>query len=93
MGPGEVADFCSGAPLNTDDNGLVEFSAPLHLYDGQCYFSNMIEIRRFQADPADYVGGDHLPALGRLLLTAAGDLRSYWGSDFADGLKGEAEGL
>ncbi len=93
MGPAETRDFCAGAPLNTDDNGLVEFSAPLHLYDGDCYASNMMNIRNYQPDPADYVEGGNKQALKRLLYRMSNDLKDYWGSDFAADLKKEAVGL
>ncbi len=93
MGPAETRDFCAGAPWNTDDNGLVEFSAPLHLYDGDCYVSNMMNIRNYQPDPADYVEAGNNQALRRLLLRVSRDLQDYWGSDFAADLKKEAERL
>jgi spermidine synthase len=93
MGPPETRDFCAGAPLNTDDNGLIEFSAPLHLYDSDCYVSNMMEIRNYQPDPAEDVNGGNRPALKRLLLRMSSDLKDYWGSDFAAELKKEAEEL
>ena len=32
MGTSEVREFARGAPLNTDDNGLIEFSSPKHLH-------------------------------------------------------------
>jgi spermidine synthase len=93
MGPQETRDFSAGAPLNTDDNGLIEFSAPLHLYDRDCYVSNMMAIRNFQPDPSEDVDGGNHPALKRLLLRISNDLKPYWGSDFAADLKKEAEGL
>jgi spermidine synthase len=93
MGPQETRDFAAGAPLNTDDNGLIEFSAPLHLYDGDCYVSNMMDIRGHQPDPTDYVEPENNRTLKRLLLRVSGDLEGYWGSDFAGDLKKEAEGL
>jgi spermidine synthase len=93
MGPQETNDFSAGAPMNTDDNGLVEFSAPLHLYDGDCYVSNMMAIRNYQPDPTDEVDAGNNPTLKRLLLRVSNDLKPYWGSDFAEDLKKEAEGL
>ena len=33
MGTREVRDLAGDAPLNTDDNGLIEFSSPKHLHD------------------------------------------------------------
>lgn len=31
-GPSELAEWCAGAPLNTDDNPLIEFSSPKSLF-------------------------------------------------------------
>ena len=33
MGTNEIRKFAIGAPLNTDDNGLIEFSSPKHLHE------------------------------------------------------------
>ncbi len=93
MGPREVKDFCADAPLDTDDNGLIEYSAPLHLYDGDCYVSNMLAIRGFQPDPTDYVDAETKETLRRLLLRVSSDVKDYWGRDFATGLRQKAAGL
>lgn len=90
MGPGEVEDFCRSAPMDTDDNGLIEFSAPLHLYDGDCYVSNMLEIRKFQPDPTLYVEPETKETLKKLLLRVSSDLKDYWGSDLAASLRKKA---
>ena len=37
MGPGEVRAYSIGAPVNTDDNALVEFGAPLDLFNHKQY--------------------------------------------------------
>jgi len=37
MGPDEVRAFSSGVPLNTDDNAVVEFGAPLDLFNHKQY--------------------------------------------------------
>ena len=31
----ELRDWASGSPINTDDNALLEFSAPRNMYRGQ----------------------------------------------------------
>jgi spermidine synthase len=93
MGPQEVTDFCEGAGLDTDDNGLIEFSAPLHLYDGDCYVANMMEIRKFQPDPTDYVEPESPAVLKKLLRRVAADVQDYWGNDFAASLRKRAEAL
>jgi spermidine synthase len=93
MGPAEVEDFCAGAGLDTDDNGLIEYSAPLHLYDGECYVANMLEIRKFQPDPTGYVEPEKPETLKRTLLRVAEDLKDYWGNDFAAGLRHKAQKL
>jgi spermidine synthase len=93
MGPQEVKDFCAGAPMDTDDNGLIEFSAPLHLYDGDCYLANMLAIREFQPDPTLYVEPETKETLRRLLLRVSADVKDYWGNDFAAGLRRKAAGL
>ncbi len=37
LGPGEVQAFAMGAPVNTDDNALIEFGAPYDLYNHKKY--------------------------------------------------------
>ncbi|HUO57450.1 MAG TPA: hypothetical protein VMV05_04665 [bacterium] len=93
MGPGELSAFCAGAGLDTDDNGLIEFSAPLHLYDGECYTANMLEIRKFQPDPTLYVEPEKPAALKKILRRAADDLEDYWGRDLAATLRHRAAKL
>jgi len=93
MGPEEVKAFGAGAPMDTDDNGLIEFSAPLHLYDGECYLNNMLAIREFQPDPTLYVEPENKETLKRLLLRVSSDVKDYWGSDFAASLRRKAAAL
>jgi len=37
LGPGEVRAYAIGAPVNTDDNAVIEFSAPLDLFNHKQY--------------------------------------------------------
>jgi spermidine synthase len=37
LGPGEVHAYAMGAPVNTDDNALIEFGAPYDLYNHKRY--------------------------------------------------------
>jgi spermidine synthase len=54
MGPAEVDRFVASAPRNTDDNARVEFSAPKTL-GTYTLAGNMALIRRYLADPLDYI--------------------------------------
>ena len=37
LGPGEIRAFTLGAPINTDDNALIEFSAPRNMLNHKLY--------------------------------------------------------
>jgi hypothetical protein len=51
---GDVARFAAGAPVNTDDNGRVEFAAPRTLYvDAVAENLRRLEATRSPGGPLD----------------------------------------
>jgi spermidine synthase len=56
LGPREIAAFSGGGPLNTDDNGLIEFAAPRALYR-QTIEANVAMVRGAARGVIPYVSG------------------------------------
>jgi spermidine synthase len=58
MGPAELAQFSAGAPLNTDDNALIEFSAPRRVgISEETVGRNVKELLAFSGTPGPYLSG------------------------------------
>jgi len=54
MGPEEMDRFTGEGPLNTDDNCLIEYSAP-HWFYRDTRQENLAEVERFRTDPGQWV--------------------------------------
>jgi len=61
VGDRELDAMLAGAPVNTDDNGRVEFSAPKALYL-ETIDANTRMLLHAASDPVDYLSGSPLPA-------------------------------
>ncbi|HXG64075.1 MAG TPA: fused MFS/spermidine synthase, partial [Blastocatellia bacterium] len=58
FGDAEMAKFCAGAPLNTDDNALIEFSAPRRVgATEETVSQNVKELLAYAASPVPYLSG------------------------------------
>lgn len=60
VGDREIDGLLKGAPMNTDDNGRVEFSAPKSLYL-ETIDANTRVLLGSASDPSDYLAGPPLP--------------------------------
>ena len=92
LGPLEISRFEGEGKLNTDDNALIEFSAPLSLYR-DTYYEDLMEVRKFQEDPTLCVETDSTGELKKLLLRVSADLYPYWRRDLAVQLRDRARHL
>lgn len=54
LGTEEAPEFIQNAPFNTDDNALLEFSAPKTLYQDTSE-ENFEELSKYSQDPAEYL--------------------------------------
>ena len=93
MGDAGIAQLAAAAPVNTDDNALLEFSAPRGLYldmsqaEGLFSLSDLADIRR--REPGYIAGGDAAPQLDRAWLArrlALAGLRKRQHGDFGGAL-------
>ncbi len=94
LNPGQVSLFAGDAPLNTDDNVRVEFSAPWNLY-ADTYLPNMEAIHALQADPSPWFREDDLSSAEarRVWERAAVCLHRYWSKKTASLLRLKAATL
>ncbi len=82
LGPSDVSSFEGKGPLNLDDNALIEFSAPLSFYRNT-YYEDLMEVRKYQTDPTQWVSTQNHAELKKLLLRISSDLYPYWRRDLA----------
>src|SRR5204862_2091992 len=58
LGPREVAELTNGAPLNTDDNALIEFNAPRRVgTTEETVERNVKQLLEYAASPLQYLDG------------------------------------
>ena len=72
-----ILGFSEGAPLNSDDNMLIEYSAPLHLHEdtAEANFAELLEDTESRGDvPVEMVEGVE----GRIDLSRAYARRGDW---------------
>jgi tetratricopeptide (TPR) repeat protein len=74
IGPNEVTDLSTGAPLNTDDNALIEFNAPRRVGTAEeTVERNVEQLLAYATSPLPYLDGQSSFARGEadLLVEAA----------------------
>jgi len=83
LGPEEVSGFASGASINTDDNALIEFSAPRRVGTAEeTVMRNVNELLAHAASPIKYIEGIPSHTRGQAEAMAETALRAVKRSDY-----------
>jgi spermidine synthase len=86
LGPAELSRLAAGAQLNTDDNALIEFSAPRRVgIDEETIARNLKTLLALAASPVPYLGGDFIEdpeGAPEAVFAPAAHFESHGAADF-----------